>query len=48
MIDGLTLFINNQIYELVALFYFYLKLISFKSFLAYVVYFMDDIVICLS
>jgi len=40
MIDGLTLFMNSQIYELLALFYFYLKFISFKSSLVYLAYFM--------
>jgi len=28
MINGVALFVNNQVYDLVALFYFYLKLIS--------------------
>jgi len=46
MIDVLILFVNNQIYELVALFYLfiYLKLVSFKSSLAYLVYFINVII----
>jgi len=39
MTNSLTLFLNSQIYEFVALLSFNLKLLCFKSFIAYPSYF---------